>query len=136
VTSLPNVVVPPAPVDTVATPVVVPPVVTPPVVVPPVVTPPVVVPPVVVPPADPKNKKDKDQPKKIKIYSSGKKIYIENPGKKGKMKLVHAVTGRTLKTADFCAQGTTIISADVTAGTYMVNGATDSDDETTMVILQ
>lgn len=143
VTSLPQVIiVPTAPKDTVVTTVIVPTVVTPTIVTPPVVTPPVVTPPVVIAPVviapvvTPPPTTKKDQPKKLKIYNSGKTIYIENPGKKGKIKLVHAITGKTLKTSDFNASGTTIIYADVPTGTYVVNGVTDTDNESIIIIIR
>jgi phenylpyruvate tautomerase PptA (4-oxalocrotonate tautomerase family) len=129
VTSLPVVVIPPK--DTI--PVVIPPA--------PIDTIPVVVPPapiVVNPPTiDTKNPKDKtDKTKKLKIYSSDKNIYIENPGKqKGKMRIIHAVTGRVVKTDDFNSEGTTIINANVPSGSYVVNGVTDSENVSTTIII-
>lgn len=121
VTSLPVVVIPPtAPKDTV----------------------PVVKPPVVPPVVDPKNPKDKDKddkncpPKKLKIYCSGKNIHIENPGKqKGKMKLCHAQTGRVLRTVDFNAEGNYIINSDLPNGVYVVNGVTQSENISAVIII-
>jgi len=126
-TSIPPVIIPPV----VVPPVVTPPVVTPPVVTPPVVTPPIATPPIVAPPTS-----SKDQSKKLKIYSSNKNIYIENPGKqKGKMKLCHAITGKVLKTVDFSSEGTSIINVNVPTGTYIINGSTQSEDVTVLVII-
>jgi len=131
-TSIPPVVIPPV----VIPPVVVPPVVTPPVVTPPVVTPPVVTPPIATPPIVAPPTSSKDQSKKLKIYSSNKNIYIENPGKqKGKMKLCHAITGKVLKTVDFSSEGTSIINVNVPTGTYIINGSTQSEDVTVLVII-
>ena len=123
-TSLPIIVTPP------------PVTVTPPV----VTTPPVVIPPVstVDPGAtankgkDAKDKKDK----KIKIYNSGKTITVENPGKKGKLKICHAVTGRVLKNVDINSSSTTNIQSDLPSGTYIVNGTNDDDDVSTVVIIR
>jgi len=126
-TSIPPVIIPPV----VVPPVVTPPVVTPPVVTPPVVTPPIATPPIIAPPTS-----SKDQSKKLKIYSSNKNIYIENPGKqKGKMKLCHAITGKVLKTVDFSSEGTSIINVNVPTGTYIINGSTQSEDVTVLVII-
>lgn len=132
VTSLPVVIIPTVPKDT--TKVVVPPV--------PVVIPPAPVntnPPVV----DPTNSKDKDKKdkadktKKIKIYCSDKNIYVENPGKqKGKMKIIHAVTGRVVKSSDFNSEGTTVINANVPKGIYVVNGVTDSENASTTIVIR
>ena len=126
-TSIPPVIIPPV----VVPPVVTPPVVTPPVVTPPVVTPPIATPPIIAPPTS-----SKDQSKKLKIYSSNKNIYIENPGKqKGKMKLCHAITGKVLKTVDFSSEGTSIINVNVPTGTYIINGSTQSEDVTVLAII-
>jgi hypothetical protein len=124
VTSLPPVVITPVPKDTI----------------------PVVIPPTVPPePTDStgpkikdcKGKKDKNCPlKKLKIYGSDKYVYIENPFKfKGKMKICHAVTGKVLKSSDFNADGTTIITANIPRGIYIVTGTTQSDNVTALVII-
>jgi hypothetical protein len=125
VTSLPPVVITPAPVDTV-----------------PVVTPPTV-PPTTTDPKDPKDKgckdkKDKNCPiKKLKIYGSDKYVYIENPFKfKGNMRICHAITGKVLKSSDFNADGTTIINPNIPRGIYIVTGTTQSDNVTAIVIIK
>lgn len=120
VTSLPVVITPPAPTDTIQ----------------------VVIPPDTIatnpPVADnPKDKDKKDKTKKLKIYSSDKNIYIENHGsQKGKMKLCHAETGRVVKTSDFNAEETSVINANVPTGTYIVTGVTPSENVSTTIIIR
>jgi len=143
-----SVVIPPVttiPVDTVVSPVIPPDTIVTPPVVPP--TPPV--PPTTVDPKHPNDKKDfknentkdsknkKEQIKKLKIYSSEKSIYIENPGKqKGKLKLCHAVTGRIVKSAEFNALGTSIINTNLASGTYVVSCVTESEIVSTIIIIR
>lgn len=123
VTSLPVVIIPPVPTDTI-----------------PVVIPPDTIetnPPAVDNPKDKDPKDKKDKTRKIKIYSSDKNIYIENPGmQKGKMKLCHAETGKVVKTVEFNADGTTVINANVPSGTYVVNGTTPSENVSVTIIIR
>lgn len=141
VTTLPVVVVPtpvvtPDPVVTV-TPVTPTPVVTPtptpdPVVVP--VTPPTVNTDSKKPKEDKDDKDKKD--KKLKIYNSNKIIIVENPGKKGKMKICNATTGKTLKNVEFNENAKTTIIADVPSGTYILNGTTNTESVSTVVMIR
>jgi len=128
-------------------------------IIPPVVVTPTVptTPPVVTPPStstdkgnkdskdtkDTKNTKDTKATKdskeskvaKLKIYSVGKQIYVENSGKKGKVNLCHGVSGKVLKTLDFNESGTTIIQPNVASGAYIISGANDTENVSVSVIL-
>lgn len=142
VTSNPTpVVVTPVVVDpVVVVPVVVDPVVVDPVVVVTPVVDPVVVDPVVVPVETTKDKKDKNKDnkvKKIKIRNNNKTIVVENNSKlKGDLTLYNAKTGKTIKSHKFNADGTTYITTDLKAGTYIVKGATTTDETSLTIIIQ
>jgi len=146
VTSLPQPVIPPVVTnpDTVVVPVI------PPVVVNPSIDP--TIPPVVTPTTpstgnkDSKNTKDSKDTKvskdskdkndpKLKIYSIGKQIYVENSGNKGKLIVCNAITGKTVKSAEFNASGTTIIDSNVMSGAYVINGINDVENVAVSVIL-
>jgi hypothetical protein len=108
----------------------------------PVVIPPIVVTvtdsiisnPIVVPPTTTlpqtavDGKKGNNNQQKLKIYNYGETLYIENHGKKGKIKIFNAFTGKVIKDVDFNADGITIIQSGVKKGTYIINGITPTEE--------
>ena len=73
----------------------------------------------------------------LRIYYAEKNIYLENAAhQRGKMTLFNAQTGREFKTFEFNADGTTIISADLPGGIYLVNGVTLSENVSEKIIIQ
>jgi len=71
------------------------------------------------------------------LTNAEKNIYLENVAhQRGKMTLFNAQTGREFKTFEFNADGTTIISADLPGGIYLVNGVTLSENVSEKIIIQ
>jgi len=75
--------------------------------------------------------------KTLRIYSSGKTIYIENAGlQKGKITLYDIGTGKVVLTKEFMANNTSTINAHVPAGNYIVSAVNPSGSITIKLILQ
>jgi len=73
----------------------------------------------------------------LKIYSSEKNIYIENPNlEKGKINLCSAATGKIILTQDLSAQGNSIINTNISKGVYIVNGVTLTENVSSKIIIQ
>jgi len=73
----------------------------------------------------------------LRIYSSDKNIYIENPNQQqGKIKLCNAGTGQVVLTEVFSSQKNSIISANVPTGTYIVNGVTLAENVSAKIIIR
>ncbi|MDP4238209.1 MAG: hypothetical protein Q8904_01895 [Bacteroidota bacterium] len=125
VTSLPQVVVPTTPKDTV-------PVVTPPVTpVDSAVTNPTVPPTILVDSVNNKNKT-----KQIKIFSSRKQIHIVNPGKqKGTLTISSAASGIVQLKVNFSAASTKIIDTNLSTGTYIASVVTAAEKVSTIILI-
>ena len=75
--------------------------------------------------------------KTLRIYSSGKTIYIENAGlQKGKITLYDIGTGKVVLTKEFMANNTSTINAHVPAGNYIVSAVDPSGSIKVKLILQ
>jgi len=73
----------------------------------------------------------------LRIYSSDKNIYIENPNQQqGKIKLCNAGTGQVVLTEVFSSQKNSIISTNVPTGTYIVNGVTLAENVSAKIIIR
>jgi hypothetical protein len=82
-----------------------------------------------------KNKDKKIKVKKVKVYSHGKHIIIENPNKqKGKAKVINAKTGKVVSVITIEAETTTTIDTKLPGGTYVIPN--DIDEATAKLIIQ
>jgi len=78
---------------------------------------------------------NKDNKKKLNIYNSKKTVYVDNPGKKGKLKICSATTGRVLQTIDFKENGITTIPTNVSTGSYLLNGDNSAENVAVTVLM-
>lgn len=75
--------------------------------------------------------------KKIKIYATKKMIVVNNEDKKkGELSLYNAMSGKLVKSAEFDANGTTVIQTEEPYGSYVVYAQTQDEALSKTVILQ